>query len=269
VNARVSDASFRGYAAVKGFLRPLLRPVTRVLAQDALDGERLAVMGIPPERIEVTGNIKFDAAPPGPPPRILEELRRLSAGRPVLIAGSTMSGEDDSVLDAWLALTEARRPFLILAPRHPERAAEVLDAAASRSVEAIRRTHLAEATPTCQVIVLDTIGELAALYAMADVAFVGGSLASTGGHNPIEPARFGVPVLTGPHVRNFASVYDRFFQAGAALVVCNRAELTSAITTLLDDPEAARRAGAAGRSLLARNAGATARTVDALERLLA
>ena len=269
VNARVSDASFRGYERIRGILRPLLAPVTLVLAQDTLDAERLAAMGIAPERIEVVGNIKFDAAPPGAEPLALAELRRLAGGRPVLIAGSTMSGEDDAVLDAVLSLPKERRPFVILAPRHPERASEALESATGRGLMTVRRTHLDTAPASCDVVVLDTIGELAALYAMADVAFVGGSLAPTGGHNPIEPARHAVPVLTGPNVRNFAAVYDRFFQAGAARVVRDRGELTTAIKTLLADPDSARRAGEAGRELLARNAGATARTVDALERLLA
>jgi 3-deoxy-D-manno-octulosonic-acid transferase len=269
VNARVSDASFRGYEPIRAILRPLLRPVTRVLAQSELDARRLATMGIAPERIEVVGNIKFDAAPPGAEPRVIGELRRLAGTRPVLVAGSTMSGEDDNVLDAILALPTGRRPFVILAPRHPERATEALAAATSRGLAALRRTHLDGAPAPCDVVVLDTIGELAALYAMATVAFVGGSLGPTGGHNPIEPARHGVPVLTGPNVRNFAAVYDSFFQSGAARVVRDHTELAAAIAAFLADPDLARAAGEAGRELLARNAGATARTVDALERLLA
>jgi 3-deoxy-D-manno-octulosonic-acid transferase len=116
--------------------------------------------------------------------------------------------------------------------------------------------------------VLDTLGELATVYQLADVAFVGGSLVPTGGHNPIEPARFGVPVLTGPHTRNFAAVYAQFISAGAAVVVHSREELATALTRWLSDPTAARRAGEAGRELLARNTGATSRVVDALETFL-
>ena len=129
----------------------------------------------------------------------------------------------------------------------------------------MRRTLLAEAKPGCATIVLDTVGELAALYEIATIAFIGGSLAATGGHNPIEPARFAVPVLTGPHVRNFAAVFAKFFRAGAALKVHNEAELAAAVDRWLSDPQAARRAGEAGRALLDANAGATARTVTLLE----
>jgi 3-deoxy-D-manno-octulosonic-acid transferase len=133
----------------------------------------------------------------------------------------------------------------------------------------VRRTLLSEAPAGCAVVVLDTVGELAALYQLADVAFIGGSLVGTGGHNPIEPARFGVPVLTGPHVRNFHAVYQHFIAAGAARVVHSAGELAAALDGWLTDGEAARAAGAAGLQLLARHAGATARTMDALERFLA
>lgn len=269
VNARVSDRSFSGYRPLRRLLRPLLQPLTLVLAQESLDAERLAVMGVPAERIRVTGNIKFDASPPGPPPRVLGDVRALAAGRPVWIAGSTVDGEEPIVLDSWLSLAADLRPFLVLAPRHPERATEALQAALARQVAVVRRTRLDQAGERCDVLVLDTIGELAALFELASIAFVGGSLVPTGGHNPIEPARFGVPVLTGPHVRNFAVVYRRFFQEGAAKMVHNGAELAEAVVYWLRDPPAARAAGAAGRDILARNVGATARTVDALEPLLA
>ena len=172
------------------------------------------------------------------------------------------------VLGALLRLPEPDRPFLLLAPRHPERAAEVMQLAAAHGLSPMRRTLLAEAPTTCNVVVLDTIGELAALYELAAVAFIGGSLVSTGGHNPIEPARFAVPVLTGPHVRNFAAIYNRFVRAGAARIVRNEDELARGLAAWLGDRAAGRRAGLAGRELLAANAGATARTVTELEPFL-
>jgi 3-deoxy-D-manno-octulosonic-acid transferase len=269
VNARVSDQSFRGYRAIRRVLRPLLRPVTVVLAQTDQDAARLTEIGISADRVRVTGNVKFDAAPAGAPPRVLEELRAVAAGRPALVAGSTMIGEDEQVLDAVQRMRAERRPFLLLAPRHPERASDVVQLVAARGLSVVRRTLLSEAPTGCAVVVLDTVGELAALYQLADVAFIGGSLVATGGHNPIEPARFGVPVLTGPHVRNFAAVYQHFITAGAAKVVHSAGDLASALDGWLTDTEAAHAAGQAGLQLLAQHAGATGRTMDALERFLA
>jgi 3-deoxy-D-manno-octulosonic-acid transferase len=269
VNARISDSSFKGYRAARWALEPLLRPVTLVLAQGEEEGGRLAALGIPKDRISVVGNIKYDAAPARPvAPDLLEALRRLASSRPIWIAGSTMPGEDQAVLGALLGVPEAQRPFLLLAPRHPDRSGDVLKLAAAGKLRAVRRTGLGEAQEQCDVVVLDTVGELAALYQLAAVAFVGGSLVRTGGHNPIEPARFGVPVLTGPHLRNFANIYKDFGAAGAARIVRDETELTQALTAWLADSSAAAEAGEAGRRLLLRHAGATTRTVDALERFL-
>ena len=269
VNARVSDRSFAGYRTVRRLLRPLLAPVSLALAQDEESASRLTAMGVAADRVAVTGNVKFDATPAGAAPEVLDDLRRVAGGRPVLVAGSTMPGEEEQVLDAVLARPAAARPFLLLAPRHPERAEEVVGLVAGRGLSVARRTRLAGAAPGCEVVVLDTVGELAALYRLADVAFIGGSLVATGGHNPIEPARFGVPVLTGPHVRNFAAVYRSFAAAGAARFVHSAAELAAALEDWLADRAAARRAGEAGHALLASSAGATARTADALEPFLA
>jgi 3-deoxy-D-manno-octulosonic-acid transferase len=269
VNARVSDKSFRGYQAVRALLRPLLAPISVARAQDEQSARRLVAMGVPPERVQMTGNVKFDARSPGTPPRVIDELRQVAGGRPVLVAGSTMPGEDEELLDCVLRLAPQERPFLLLAPRHPERAPQVMQLAADRGFSVTRRTLLPEAAPGCGVVVLDTVGELAGLYQIADVAFIGGSLVPTGGHNPIEPARFGVPVLTGPHVRNFAVVYRSFVDAGAARIVHSEAELTQALTVWFADRPAARAAGEAGRQLLASNTGATARIAVALEKFLA
>jgi 3-deoxy-D-manno-octulosonic-acid transferase len=240
-----------------------------VLAQGEEEGSRLAALGIAPERIRVVGNIKFDAAPAKPAPAdLLAEQRRLARSRPIWVAGSTMPGEDQAVMAALLRVPEPQRPFLLLAPRHPDRSGDVLRLAAAQRLRAVRRTALAEAPDPCDLVVLDTVGELAALYQLAAVAFVGGSLVPSGGHNPIEPARFGVPVLTGPHLRNFASIYKHFTSAGAARITRDEKELTEALIAWLADAAAARTAGDAGRQLLLRHAGATTRTVDALERFL-
>lgn len=267
-NARISDRSFPRYRAIRPLMRPLLAPVSLVLAQGEVEAERFAALGIPASRIRITGNIKFDAAPLAPPPSVGPGIRRLAAGRPVLVAGSTMAGEEEQVLDAWLGVEGAGRPFLLLAPRHPERADEVATLLAARGVAAVRRSKMDSVPEKTDAVVLDTVGELASLYELGSIAFIGGSLVPTGGHNPIEPARFGVPVLTGPHLRNFASVYAHFVAAGAAQVVRDASELRRHVEAWLSDPAAAGRVGAAGRALLARHSGATARTVDAIVPLL-
>jgi 3-deoxy-D-manno-octulosonic-acid transferase len=187
----------------------------------------------------------------------------------VWIAGSTVAGEEEKVMAAWSLLPTARRPFLILAPRHPERSEEAVAAARQHDARVVRRTALSVRPAACDVVILDTIGELAALYELANVAFVGGSLVPAGGHNPIEPARHGVPVLTGPHISNFLTIYEQFIECGAAQVVRDGPSLAEAVLGLTGDPVAARAAGAAGRALLERHVGATQRTADALEPFLA
>jgi 3-deoxy-D-manno-octulosonic-acid transferase len=270
VNARISDSSLKGYRAARWALRSLLRPISLVLAQGEEEQRRLISLGIPAEKVRVTGNIKFDAAPARPAaPELPQRLRDLAGGRPIWVAGSTMHGEEQVVIGALVRLPEERRPFLLLAPRHPDRAGEAVKAAAGRGLRVVRRTEIDAAPSPCDVVVLDTVGELAALYQLAAVAFVGGSLArGGGGHNPIEPARFGVPVLTGPHIRNFALIYRDFTAAGAARVVRDEADLTASLAAWLADVGSARAAGEAGRRLLLRHAGATARTADALEQFL-
>ena len=269
VNARISDSSFRGYHAARRLLRPLIAPLTAALAQEEQDASRLIALGVPPERVVVTGNIKFDTPPPAARPPLADEIEALAAGRRIVVAASTMPGEEEVVLAAWSSLPEAGRPFLLVAPRHPERATTAIDLLARAGVAAVRRTRIGEAPGRCDALVLDTVGELASLYAVAAVAFVGGSLVATGGHNPIEPARFAVPVLSGPHVRNFAAVYRRFAAAGGVRIVHDAHQLGAALAEWLGEPERARSAGEAGRALLAANAGATARVADALERFLA
>jgi len=253
VNARVSDKSFRGYRAIRWILRPLLGPITLALAQTEQDAARLVEIGVPSARVRVTGNVKFDASPPGRRrTRWTSCARWPAAGGCSLRARRCPGGRGGHRCGA--AGPGGRRPFLLLAPRHPERAPAVMQVVAARGLSVTRRTLLAEAPPGCEVVVLDTVGELAALFKLADVAFIGGSLVATGGHNPIEPARFGVPVLTGPNVRNFGAVYRDFITARAARVVHSSAELAAALEHWLADPDAARAAGKAGLELLSRNA---------------
>jgi len=267
-NARISDRSFAGYRRCRPLLAPLLAPITRALAQSEEDARRLVAIGLPPERVRAVGNVKFDSPPPSELPPVAAAIRRVAAGRPILAAGSTMEGEDELVLEAVARLPVSNRPFLLLAPRHPERAPQVAERVAGWGLSCALRTRLEAVEGPLDVVVLDSVGELASLYALAAVAFVGGSLVPTGGHNPIEPARFGVPIVTGPHVRNFAAVYREFTSHGAARVVRTTSELTDLLARWFGDPAAAREVGQAAAAILARNAGATAAVVDELERFL-
>jgi 3-deoxy-D-manno-octulosonic-acid transferase len=183
----------------------------------------------------------------------------------VVVAGSTMEGEEAPVLDALAAAARRVGPLLtVLAPRHPERFAAVARLLEERGQSFGRRSALADAPARCEVLLLDTIGELARAYRHAALAFIGGSLVATGGHNPLEPAVWAVPVLSGPHVFNFREVYQELVAAGGVRLVGDGPELEGAITDWLANPEAARKAGLAGRAVIEANRGATARTVEAL-----
>ena len=269
VNGRLSDRSFRRYRAVRPLLGPLLEPVRLVLARSEEDAARFARLGIPGGRIRVTGNVKYDLEPDPEPLPWAERLAGWTRGRPVLVAGSTMEGEEEVVLAALERLGEELRPFPVLAPRHPERFDAVARLLAERGLAPARRSGLHGAPERPGAFLLDTIGELARAYRHAAVAFVGGSLVPTGGHNPLEAATWGVPVLTGPHVHNFREVYAELEAAGAVRVISGPEELTVALAAWLDEPAAARAAGAAGRRVVEANRGAAARAAGAVLELAA
>lgn len=263
VNGRISERSFRRYRRARALLREPLAAVRAACMQTEQDAERARMLGVAADRVSVTGNMKFDAADPGTPAGEVRSLLGLpgSGGPPVLVAGSTSPGEETAVLDA---LELAGRPdlLLVLAPRHRERFDEVAALLRARNVPFVRRSSLpAQPRGGARVVLLDTHGELAALYAAATVAFVGGSLVPRGGQNLIEPAARGVPVLFGPHVRHVAQVARLLSEAGAAFLVRDAAGLASRIGALLDDEAAREAAGSAGRAMIARHRGATARTL--------
>ncbi len=265
VNGRISGEAFARYRRVRPLLGPLLAPVGLVLARGQTDAERFAALGIDRTRIRVLGNVKYDLEPDRQPLVWEGSARRWAGARPIVVAGSTMDGEEAMVLDAVRRLDlEGRRPFLVLAPRHPERFDAVAGLLAERGEAVARRTAVGEAPDGVDVLLLDTIGELARAYRLATVAFVGGSLVATGGHNPLEPAVWGVPALSGPHVANFREVYDEMAATGAARIVDGADGLADGLGRWLADRGAARTAGEAGRAVVERNRGATARTVDAL-----
>jgi 3-deoxy-D-manno-octulosonic-acid transferase len=264
VNARLSEASFARYRRVRGLLRPLLGPLSRVLARSPADGERFAELGVPERCIEVVGNIKYDLEPSPAPLPWADRVERWAAGRPVLVAGSTMDGEEPLVVDAVDAVGGAKRVFLVLAPRHPERAEAVAQLLAARGLGVVRRSRLETMPEAVDVLLIDTIGELGRAYRLGAAAFIGGSLVATGGHNPLEPAAWSVPVLSGPHVHNFEEVYDQLVAGGGAVIVDDAAALAATFGGWLDDPGSARAVGHAAQAILERNRGATERTVSAL-----
>jgi 3-deoxy-D-manno-octulosonic-acid transferase len=269
VNARLSPRSFAGYRRVAGGLGTLLAPLALVLARTKADAQRFAGLNVPRERIVVSGNVKYDLEADRRPLGWEDEVRRVAGDRSIMVAGSTMEGEEAQILDALAGLgTDGAMPFLILAPRHPERFEAVARLLSDRGLVISRRSSGEAILPDSDVFLLDTIGELARAYKLARVAFIGGSLVRTGGHNPLEPAVWGVPVLSGPHVHNFDEVYDEMTEAGGARLVADSAELRVAAAAWLDEPDFASAAGKAGREVVERNRGATARTVSALVELL-
>ncbi|HVR70025.1 MAG TPA: 3-deoxy-D-manno-octulosonic acid transferase [Vicinamibacteria bacterium] len=272
-NGRISPRSFRRYRLVRGPLRRVLGDVDLFLMQAEAHAERIRALGAPPERVRVTGNLKYDALPAGTPRAGGELARLLGAARPgqtLWVAGSTVPGEEEHVLRALRQVRE-RVPGLrlVIAPRHPERFADVLALAEKAGFTAARRTALgAGPWSDGDVLVLDTMGELPDVYPLAAVVFVGGSLERAGGHNVLEPAVAGMAVVVGPHMENFQEIAEEFRREGALVQVGSPAELPGAITLLLTDPERRRAIGERARALVARNRGAVAGTVEALADLL-
>ncbi len=273
LNARVSDRSFvRMRRAGRLCRRTLLDPVSRFGAQSPQDEDRLRGLGASGQTVSLTGNLKFDTPEPAPVAGLERTLRRLAADRPILVVGSTMSGEEGIVLDAFERL--GREAMLVLAPRHPERFDEVWGEIEERSLPALRRSRMqsagmgeTQAAPV-RVVLLDSLGELASVYRLASAAFIGGSLVPTGGHNPIEAARFGVPVIVGPSMENFRRMADDFKAAGALAVVRDGEALTSAWRRLLDGPGEAAEKGRRGLEIVDRNRGAVKRSVQLLGELV-
>jgi 3-deoxy-D-manno-octulosonic-acid transferase len=268
-NGRISDRSFRRYRLIRPLFRRVLGHVALFCMRSEEDARRIIQLGAPPERVVVTGNLKMEMpAGEGGAEQIWRRLLPLG-GSPVMVAGSTHRGEDLPVLDAFLAARAKTDDLrLVLAPRHPERLDEVEALVRDRGLEVVRRTRVT-GTSAADVILLDTVGELASLYAVADVIFVGGSLVPQGGHNVIEPARHAKPVLFGPHMTNFRDAATLLLGAGAAVQVADGAELASALQRLLADPRERRELGAAAWRAVQAHQGACARTIEALEAVLA
>ena len=270
-NGRLSDRSFRRYRLVRGAMRRVLGDVTVFAMQSDEDARRVIALGALPERVVVTGNLKHDPLPdPAGAADLWHRLLGLAAGQPVWIAGSTHRGEDEAVLEAHRRARVVRPDLvLVLAPRHPERVGEVMKLVAGQGLAGVRRSELPGGRGgAAPIIVLDTVGELAQLYSIADVVFVGGSLMAFGGHNMLEPALRGKPVLFGPHTFNFREAAAMLLTAGGAAVVHDAGELATELQHLLADAELRGRRGAAAREAAASRHGAARTTLDLVARYL-
>lgn len=270
VNVRVSDRSFPRYRAARALLKPVLEQVALLCAQSELYAGRLRAMGAPADRILVTGSLKYDALDWSLLERsaahpVLAYFSSVGT-RPVLLAASTLRGEDALVLDAFEAL-RAREPsaLLLLVPRHPERFDEVTALASARALRVVRRTSLAPGDPlTADVVIVDTVGELAALFALATVVFVGGSLVDGGGHNVLEPALFGRAIVVGPSMHNFPEIARTFIDEDALVQVGDAEAFTRTVLELFASPARREALGASARVLVHRHRGAAARTIEAM-----
>jgi 3-deoxy-D-manno-octulosonic-acid transferase len=269
-NGRISDRSFRRYRLARPLMRRVLDDVRVFGMQSHEDARRVIALGARPERVVVTGNVKHEATSDTPGSIDLwRRLLGLEAGQPVWVAGSTHRGEETAVLAAHrLARAEHPGLALVIAPRHPERADEVAALVNARGWPAVRRSALPRERERDAVLVLDTVGELAPLYALADVVFVGGSLVPLGGHNVLEAALRRKPVLMGPHTGNFREVAALLEGAGAALVVRDGAELGRELSRLLGDEALRRKLGEAGFEAAASRHGAVRETLELIERFL-
>ncbi len=278
INGRLSPKSYRRYRALNGFLGGFLARVldnaALFLMQGEADAQRLLALGAPEERVEVTGNLKYDFAPPRAS-AIEEWLKIQIVGQerwPVVVAGSVVEDEEELVLAAFDVVGRAwRRALLVLAPRKPERFDAAARIAEERGWKVARRSRLSLDAPLdedADLVLLDTMGELAGLYRLADVVFVGGSLVPKGGHNILEPAAFAQPPVFGPHMENFHEMAADFLAARAAVQVANERELGDTWVELIRGEEERRRMGDAAKALVERNRGATAKSLERIEAVL-
>ena len=268
VNARVSDRSFPRYMRLRRLWTPLLSKVSLFLAQGEESAERLRAIGAPVERVRVSGNLKFDLRETNRN-QVAMKVQSLLNGRPLIVAGSTLAGEEELVLQAWPAVLKANpRAVLMIAPRHPDRFNDVWNSPALESFKGYRGSWTRDVMAVDaldefedgSLIVLDTIGDLASVYGVASVAFVGGSLVSKGGHNPLEASRFAVPVVIGPSYENFREIVEALRGRNAVRII-ESVDLSETLSKLLQDDGGM---GQRGRQFFDQQVGATRTAVEAL-----
>ncbi|MBM3749783.1 MAG: 3-deoxy-D-manno-octulosonic acid transferase [Acidimicrobiia bacterium] len=275
VNGRISSRSYPRYRMARGFFRQVLAHVDQCCMQSDESARRIIDIGADPSRVTVTGSLKFEslespsAAAGRGAGRVLRFFR-MTEGRSVVMAASTLKGEEPPVLAAFAAVRRTHpATMLIVAPRKPERFDEAEALARAEGYRVVRRSSLVvDSEPQADVVILDTIGELAHLFQVATAVFVGGSLIDHGGHNILEPAVHGKPIVFGPYMSNFAEIAQTFLDAGAAVQVGSPAELATALVRLVSDPAECARLGASARTLVEANRGARPKTLAAVAALL-
>lgn len=270
INSRISDRSLRGYRRLRSWVAKAIANVDTFLAQTEEDRRRLIDIGAAEDKVRVAGNLKFDVAPPKSPPMVASLRQNLSdsGAGPILVCGSTLEDEEGSLLSAFHnVLATHPRAVMILAPRHPERFAQVADLVEKLGFRLWRRSLWSGEALSGGVFLLDSIGELAAVYSLATVAFIGGSLVPRGGHNILEPALYGVSIVIGNHYENFREIVN-FFRARDAVRVVGVAELPLVFMELIEHPETRDLLGRNAEAALKSQQGATERTVAALMQLV-
>lgn len=271
VNGRISNRSLPRYRALRMLWRPLLRKLTLILAQSEEDRRRFVEIGVAPDVVQAAGNLKYDVRVAGESPITCELRAHLPQQGKVIIAGSTLEGEEHILLDAFRELLpENPQLTMVLAPRHPERFRTVERSITDAGLPLIRRSgwmHHPQPIPAGSIFLLDTVGELASVYSLASVAFVGGSLVPAGGHNPLEPAQFAVPIVMGPYTENFRGMVAALLEQ-EAIRVTPPERLCAALRELLTSPEA-QPMGSRARRVFEEQAGASATCFTALRKILA
>ncbi|PID40392.1 MAG: 3-deoxy-D-manno-octulosonic acid transferase [Proteobacteria bacterium] len=268
VNARLSDRSWRGYMRMRPLMARLLAVFARICVQTDMDRSRFLEVGAPPSRLTTTGNIKFDQ----PLVRLsidqrfhLQAWLNLPLDIPIWVAGSTHEGEEIVLADAFKQLQKSgRASALVVAPRDPERAAEVSRLFRRVGIDAVLLERASHRPSPNQVVIIDRIGLLRDLYAIADLTFVGGSLVDSGGHNPLEPASVARPILAGPDTGNFRWIYRTLEETGGLMRVCDAQSLATGLISLLDDPDRRVHMGQCAHDVFRRHRGAVKRTLVAI-----
>jgi 3-deoxy-D-manno-octulosonic-acid transferase len=276
INGRISSRSYPRYKMMRPFFRRVLADVDRFCMQSDESARRLIDLGADPARVAITGSLKFDSlqiptpvAHGRPRERVLRFFR-IPPNRVVIIAGSTMKGEEAAMLRAFERVKSiSPGALMVLAPRNPERFGEAERLARESGFVTVRRSDLPiDTDPRAEVVVLDTVGELAQLYQLATAVFVGGSLVEHGGHNILEPAIFGKPIVFGPHMQNFQEIADAFVANGAAVQIHSGRDLEQTMLGFVTDPVRRARLGAAARALVEANRGARDKTLQVMSDLL-
>jgi 3-deoxy-D-manno-octulosonic-acid transferase len=267
VNGRLSADSARGYGRIARLTKSMLNEMTLIASQTSQQGDRFLDLGLPVQKLCVTGSIKFDLSMPDNLVGRREFLRlKLGGNRLIFIAASTHQGEDEIILDAFRELRKKHQQLLlVIVPRHPERFDIVAKQAASSGLKTVRHTEEVNCNAETDVVVVDAMGELIYFYAVADFAFVGGSLVSVGGHNMMEAAAFELPIVMGPYLQNVDDIAGMFVEADAMTIVKDTESLVQVIDRLCTDEKYRNNMGAAAAAVMGENRGSLDRVMQLIE----